>query len=363
MKHLLLPLFLLAPALSLAQAPDLSALDLVERSVPDGPIALVDGNPVARDRFLARYHEQIAAIAKASGKPLADSDRVKAALAVLGEQVQWEILHQEAVKRGLQATESEVAQTFQKQLQALQEQAKEAGQPAPAEQEILQKIGKTREEVLKEIREGLLVQKVKDQLSAGKTAQQVTAADVEKFYKENPDFFKRGSGIHLKQIFVRPLPNAREATEAQWTAAQKRMEQALARIHAGESFEAVAKAVSDAPDKTKGGDMGPLPAERVPPFYVDVAKNLEEGAISNIFRTKQGLHLIQLVSREGGGAVSLVEAEPKIRAFLQHSKTDNVIDEYCQNILTNPERVRVYLQLDRTLASMPELKELALKKK
>ncbi len=357
--------FLLAIAFSpalYAQAPDLSALDIVERSVPDGPVASVDDIPIAKERFLRIYHEQLAALAQAApDKARADSVRVKTALSVLAELIQWEVLHSEGKKAGIAATEPEVAKAYQEQLQVLQHEAQREGGAVPSEAEVLQRVDKTREEVLQEIRKALIIGKMRDKIVEAKGKGGVADAEIKKFYEDNPEAFKRGNSLHLKQIYIRPLPNAKEATEAQWQGAQQKMEQALARIHAGESFDAVAKTVSDAPDKNKGGDMGPLPLDQIPPFYVEVAKDLKPNGISSLFRTKLGLHIIQLVAREDGDAVTLEEATPRIKTFLQHNRTDSVIDEYCQNIAGNAERVKIYLQLDRTLATLPELKDLAAK--
>src|SRR5690606_14461958 len=126
-----------------AQAPDLGVLDIVERSVPDGPIALVDGTAIPHEDFMRMYREQLALSVKGQTK-LEDSDRVKLALAVLGKLIQLEVLHQEALKRGLSVSDSEVQQAYKQQLEDLQQEAQSAGLPAPAEAEVLQRLGKTR---------------------------------------------------------------------------------------------------------------------------------------------------------------------------------------------------------------------------
>lgn len=357
-KYVLLTAFLF-PLLALAQAPNLAELDIVERSVPDGPVALVDGSPVTREDFLRVYHEQLAMFTKAkSGEKVDDPTRVKTALATLGELIQREVLFLEARKRNIQVGDAEVAAAFQKQIQSLQEEAQQTGGKAPTEAEVLARIHKTREVALNEIRRALLIQRVSQQISQGREAK-VSDAEVEKFYKENAGNFQRGGTLHLKQIFVKPQADAQKATPEQWAAAQQRIEQAMKRIHAGESFDAVAKAASDAPDNKNGGDMGEVPVESLPPFYVDVARQMKPGEISKIFKTQVGLHFIQLVSQQGGGTVSLEEVKPKIKAFLEHRKTGDAVDAYCQNIVTNPDRVKTYLQLDRTLAMLPELKGLS----
>ena len=342
-----------------AQPPDLASLDIVERSMPAGPVALVEGEPVSRDRFHALYQEQLAMLSQArGGGAIDDGTRVKVGLAVLGELVQREILAQEAVRRGVRVTDAEVTQAYQQQLKNIQQEAQQAGGAVPNEQEVLQRIGKTREESTEEIRKALLTERVARDIAQGK-APKVTDAEVQQFYKDNPQSFERSSSLHLKQIYVRPKPSPEAASEEQWAAAQARIEEALKRIHAGENFEAVARAVSDAPDGDRGGDMGLLPVEAIPPFYAEVASGLKPGQLSKVFRTAVGLHLIQLVQSEPGQKLSFDEVKPRIRTYLEHMKTDTVIDAYCQDIMTDPSRVKVYLQLDKTLAALPGLKDLA----
>ncbi len=51
-----------------AQAPDLARMDIVERSVPDGPVALVLGTPISREEFLSRYRIELLEYAATTGR-------------------------------------------------------------------------------------------------------------------------------------------------------------------------------------------------------------------------------------------------------------------------------------------------------
>jgi len=336
-----------------ADAPPLAEMDLVERSVPYGPVAMVDGRPIPREQFLQVYKDQIDLLQQASGQAeVPVGIRVRTGLGVLGELLRRELLLHEAEQRGITIPAAEVDQAFQRQMTLLQQQLSEARGGATGEAEVLAAIGKTREEAREELRRSLLVDKAADAVIG--TLPNPPDAEVRAFYQENPQFFQRGGQIHLKQIFIRPAAQGREATEEQWEAARQRMEQARRRIHAGESFEAVARDVSDAQDKDRGGDMGMAPMEALPPFYVEVAEQLQAGRISDIFRTDHGLHMVQLVAREGAENMSFEQAAPSIREFLQEELREQAVDDYCQAILQDESRVRIYLQLERTLASLPE---------
>jgi hypothetical protein len=346
-----LAIFLTAQAV--AQAPDLSSLDIVERSIPPGPVALVEGSPVDSADFLYLYRSQLAAFALQQRSPeVKDSDRVKIGLRALAELIQREILWQEGVRRGFNVPPAELEAAYDRKLKALQQQLSRQDGGALSEAEILEQSGQTREEALDEMKKSILVQKTWDTLAAEKGAK-VTENEIMQFYQDNPEIFRRPASLHLMQIFILPKPNPREANEAAWQEAEKKAENALARIRAGESFQAVARDVSNAPDAKNGGDMGLAPVEMLPPFFVERARTLAPGAMSNVFRSEHGVHLIRLIEAEDSENVSLDEVRDRIEVVLKEQKTESIVSDFCAPILKDPKRVHIFLQLERTLAALP----------
>lgn len=329
-----------------AQAPNLGRMDVVEQTVPDGPVAFVEGTAVSREDYLFLYETELAMTAMRIGpKNVDDSIRVRLGVRCLAELSQREILWHEATRRGLKIGESEIAGEYAKRLKMLQEQMTEEGKQPPTEAEILSRSELTREQTMDNVRKVLLVNRVSDAIAKEKGVQ-VSDKEVEAFYKDKPEFFKRPSGMHLKQLFVRPKPPVNDSS---WENARKNMEKAVARIRAGESFEAVVKSVSDAPDRDQGGDMGLLPAEQLPAFYVDAASKLQPNAMSDIIKSEHGLHVIKLIAKEEAGTVTLDEARDRIRESLFDEKKEKVLDAFCQPTLQDAERVKIYLKLDRKL--------------
>ena len=132
----------------------------------------------------------------------------------------------------------------------------------------------------------------------------VTDEETAQFFEENKGAFRRPDQYHLKQVFL----NAK--TDEDKAAARGRIEKALKRVRSGESFEAVARDVSESPDSDAGGDMGLMPAAALPPFYIQAANALEPGQISDILESIWGLHFIQLVEIIPGADASLDKAKP-----------------------------------------------------
>ena len=65
-----------------------------------------------------------------------------------------------------------------------------------------------------------------------------------------------------------------------------------ARIEGGEDFAAVAKAESDCPSGSSGGDLGSFGRGAMVPEFDKAAFELETGALSDVVETDFGYHVI-----------------------------------------------------------------------
>lgn len=331
-----------------AQAPDLSKMDLVERCVPDGPIASVDGRSISREAFLYLYESELGTVAALRREEPKDADRISTAISCVTELIQREVLVSEAAKRKISVSDAEVEEAYKKELGQLQ-----AGLQKKTETDILRDGGRTREEALAEMKRALLIERVREAIVKEKNVT-VSDAEVKLFFDENQTKFLKGGGVHLKQIFVRPKPDAKSATDASWDEAKARIEKAIARIQTGENFEAVAKAVSEAPNRENGGDLGVTPVDKLPPFYRDAVTKMKAGELSPVIRSEFGLHIILLVSVEDEKTVTLDQVKDRVRSVLLHGKAEGVIDDFCRPIYDDTKRVQVFLSLERAIASIPE---------
>ena len=117
--------------------------------------------------------------------------------------------------------------------------------------------------------------------------------------------------LNLAHLLVALPENPSPAQVAQ---AQTQAQQALARIRAGEKFEALVKELSAA-DRNNGGQLGLRRADRYPALFVNATQALGVGQVSEPVRSGAGLHLLQVVERRAGGLVQTV-AQTRARHIL-----------------------------------------------
>ena len=348
-----------------AQAPDLVNMDIVERSVPDGPVAFVEGRPVSSEEFLALYRARLMELqlskraemmseGRVPGEVVTISDDERARLGVLsfGEFIQRELLLLDAEQRGISVGTSELDSAYGKQITDIQTRRELSGQSAITEAEILAGTGQALELVRERLGKAILVKKAQQAiLKESKT--EISDADIEGFYNERRALFHRSDMMHIRQISVRPKPTPEEASEEQWATAMQGINTARARIRAGETFDSVAREVSESRDRFNGGDLGMLPVANspnaLPEFFVKAGDTLQPGEMSEIIRSEFGLHLVQLVAVQEGSDISLEEATPRIKGLLLKREESVVLDAYLQPRMN--EKVRVFLQLEKSLSA------------
>lgn len=360
MKRVMLIPCLLAAVAAHAQAPRLEEMDLVEKSVPDGPVARVNGVSIRKVDFLRLYYAERARAEAVSGKEVPDGERVVLAMWCIGTLIEDELLHQEAKKRKLTTDRAQIEAQWAREFEQIRRVMTEREKRDLGDAEILGNLGySSREEVLTELERADLIAQMKN-LIIKESGLDISEKEVAKVFQENKQSFVRPEGYHLKQIYIRARTDAPTASKDR-PAAKKRAEEALGRILSGQSFEGVAKAMSDARDRDKGGDMGILPAQVLPPFYVEAAQTMKVGEVSGIIESELGYHIIQLVDMAPGREASLEQAAPFIKDRLSARKGEEKVREYCDTLIQNGADVQVFLALEETLMNNPDYAELRLR--
>lgn len=155
-------------------------------------------------------------------------------------------------------------------------------------------IHKLREEWRDMIREQGLIQQM--QRNVMESAGSATPSEVEKFYNEadESDLPVISTQYKISQIVLYP------DQEAAKMEAKERLLDFRERIIKGEKFSTLATLYSEDPGSAiKGGELGMASKNIFWPQFSDAAMALKDGQISQIVETPDGLHIIQMIEKDG----------------------------------------------------------------
>ena len=151
------------------------------------------------------------------------------------------------------------------------------------------------------IRDQILIERVREREVQARI--RVTDSEIDTFLDKQRVKAGAQTEYNIAQILVL-VPEGATATEA----AQRRavIDAALARVRAGEAFEAVAREVSEDANKAQGGVIGLRQADRLPDQFVELVRNLKPGEIApTVLRTGAGFHALKLIERREAAAFTI----------------------------------------------------------
>jgi peptidyl-prolyl cis-trans isomerase C len=164
------------------------------------------------------------------------------------------------------------------------------------------------------------LEKIENQLLINKLVEKTFAEKIRISDAEIADFYEKN-----KSLFVLDEDEVRFLHIL--TKTQADAEAALQEIRAGKTFEETARERSIDPFRDKGGDVGFVRRSDTIPEVSRTAFSLGEGALSPIFRSSQGYHLIKVVRKH---------AKDEIRDLAE------VRDEIMQRLRVEKERKAYY---------------------
>lgn len=325
-----------------AQAPDLSQMDIVQRSVPDGPVAKVGDVNITKTDFLLLYQSERQ---RSQMKSMPDVARVQLGLMVLRSLIEHELLYQEAENRNIKVADSDVDSSLQSRLNRLREGFSSKEGREITEEELLELLGYVDKSDLRDnVHRLLMVESMRTKIIK-EDGLRIDDARVKQIYAETKDRFTRPGTLHLKQIFISAEGDGQAVQEN----ALKKAERALNSVFSGQRFEAVAKQYSESPDAAQGGDLGHVPEKDLPPFLVAAVEGLKPGDVSDVVKSDYGCHIVMLVERIDGLSATEEQAHKAIHNKLLEEQEKTAVYSYCDELISNGFHVEVYLELEENL--------------
>jgi peptidyl-prolyl cis-trans isomerase SurA len=157
------------------------------------------------------------------------------------------------------------------------------------------------------LRDQLMVERIREREVPARI--RITDTDIDNYLEKRRESARENAQLNIAQVLVIVPEGASPAVVAEKRA---RAEAALARIKAGEPFEAVAKQVSEDAYKDKGGELGLRPASKLPDAFVAQVKGLAPGAVSpELMRSGAGFHVLKLLDRQDGSGGTVVQTHAR----------------------------------------------------
>jgi peptidyl-prolyl cis-trans isomerase SurA len=183
----------------------------------------------------------------------------------------------------------------------------------------IEKQGINYEDFKDRIRRRLLMQEVIGREVSSRI--QLSREDARKFYEAHKEEFKSPGMIRLGQILV--STEKRKPEEA-----EKRANEALAELKAGQRFSEVAKKYSDASSAEQGGDVGFMKEGTLAPAIAAVVGKLDLNEFSDPIETKYGYIILKVLERYSPGIPKFEEVEQRVNEVLYDQKMQPRLREY-----------------------------------
>lgn len=122
----------------------------------------------------------------------------------------------------------------------------------------------------------------------------VTDEELNEYYENHKQHFTRPMQINASHILVDSEEDAKKIK---------------ARIEEGESFEDLAKELSNCPSKEAGGNLGTFSPGQMVKEFDEVCQEIEIGTLSDPVKTQFGYHIIKVNDRKEPSIITFEEAK------------------------------------------------------
>ncbi len=187
--------------------------------------------------------------------------------------------------------------------------------------------GKTLRDYRKEVEEDMIYGYMRQQQRKSQSI--ISPVKVETFYNENKDKFFQEDGVHLRLILFR-----REEGDTDQLLTTKAND-VLARMKAGETFDAIAKEVSQDTSRAKGGDWGWQKRSDLKPELSEPLFKLAKGGVTEPIVMKEGSFLLYVEDRRFAGMQPIDEVRDQIEVILVQQMARASQDRWLERLRRN----------------------------
>ncbi len=307
-----------------------AALSLASTASAEEMVATVNGKGISKNDFDRNWESYIRQRGIPGGHAGKEGSMNEFRGQLLDILIDQELLFQEAVKTGHEATKEQIGAEVEK-----------AGGQFPSSEDFekaLSQSGLTLESYSDFLKRRISVQNlVVEEIASTAT---VSDEEVGAFYKENQAKFESPEEVRARHILIKVDPGADEAAKEE---ARKKIEGVIEEAKGGGDFAELARKYSEGPTGPKGGDLGFFGRGRMVPPFEEAAFSLAPGDVSGPVLTQFGWHAIKVEEKKEARTVPLDEASVQISSFLKDQKVNEAVLARIKNLR---EKATIEKQVD-----------------
>ena len=178
----------------------------------------------------------------------------------------------------------------------------------------LEKDGITEEKLRAQVEKEVLVQAINEKKE---TEARISEKDVKEYYEKNPAKFKQPDTVQLRIIT---------------TTDEKKAQDILAKIKAGEDFGDIAYKMSEDPYRVKGGDIGYMHKGRMLAEIEEAAFKLKVGEVSDIVKVENAWFIIKLEDKKPEHMLSFEEIKGELKKELEKNRIQELKEAWITDL-------------------------------
>ena len=221
--------------------------------------------------------------------------------------VNRELQYQDAVAKGMEIDKEKV----NAQMEKIRKKFKSPEEYKAA----LEKEGITEEKVRAQVEKEILVQKVV--ATKVTEASKISEKDLKEYYEKNASKFKQPESVKLRIISAKD---------------EKKAQDILARIKAGEDFGDLAYKMSEDSYRVKSGDIGYMHKGRMLPEIEEAAFKLKVGEMSDLIKADNNWYIIKLEDKKPEHQLSFEEIKDKLKKELETTRAQELKEAWITDL-------------------------------
>ena len=150
---------------------------------------------------------------------------------------------------------------------------------------------------------------------------EVTDQEIEEFYQLHQDDYLEPKKVHARHILFRISEKAKTAEIQEILDRAKKV---LDLARKGDNFAELARKYSDDSTASKGGDLGYFKSGDMVKPFADSAFSLKKGEISDLVRTRFGVHIIKVEDIKEESVKPLVAVKESVRQSLKEERSREI---------------------------------------